>query len=90
MARTLQQLKESVERLIQEQGANAPVAAWIYTKEDVFELDEDYNPIALSPDETEHVLNEVEDGDYIHEQIAGLIDDEIRRLKIVDVLAKCP
>jgi hypothetical protein len=81
MARTLQQLKESVERLIQEQGKDAPVAAWIYTKEDVFELDEDFNPIALFPAETEHVLNEVEDGDYIHEQIAECIDDEIRKIR---------
>lgn len=76
--------------MILEQGANAPVAAWIYTKEDVFELDKEGNPTALFPAETEHVLNEVEDGDYLHEQIGECIDDEIRRLKIVDVLAKNP
>jgi hypothetical protein len=82
MARTLQQLKETVERMIQEQGKDAPVAAWIYTKEDVFELDEEGNPIAFFPAEIAHILNEVEEGDYLHEQIGECIDDEIRRLKI--------
>jgi len=82
MARTLQQLKETIERMIQEQGADAPVAAWIYTKEDVFELDEEGNPIALFPAEIGHVLYEVEEGDYIHELIGECIDGEIRRLKI--------
>jgi hypothetical protein len=82
MSRTLQDLKNSIEIMIQEQGKDAPVAAWIYTKEDVFELDEEGNPIALFPAETATVLNEVEEGDYIHEQIGECIDDEIRRLKI--------
>ena len=83
MARTLQQLKNSIENMIQEQGKDAPVAAWIYTQEDVFELDEEGNPIYLPLDDIAKVLNEVEDGDYIHEQIGECIDDEIRRLKIV-------
>ena len=81
MARTLQQLKESVERMIQEQGKDAPVAAWIYTQNDVFELDDNLDPIYLPLDVISEVLNEVEDGDYIHEQIAECIDDEIRFIK---------
>ena len=81
MARTLQQLKESIENLIAQQGADAPVAAWIYTKEDVFVIDDECNPIHLSLNDSADVLNEVEDEDYIHEQIAECIDDEIRRLK---------
>jgi hypothetical protein len=31
-------------------------------------------------DDIAKVLNEVEDGDYLHEQIGECIDDEIRRL----------
>ena len=81
MARTLQQLKESIENLIAQQGADAPVAAWIYTKEDVFEIDDECNPIYLSLNDSTDVLNEVEDGDYIHQQIVECIDDEIRRMK---------
>jgi uncharacterized protein Smg (DUF494 family) len=83
MSRTLQDLKNSIENMIQEQGKDAPVAAWIYTQEDVFELDEEGNPIALFPAEIAKVLNEVEDGEYIHDKICECIDDEIRRLKIV-------
>lgn len=82
MARTLQQLKESVERLIEHQGNDAPVAAFIFTQEDVFELDNDGNPIYLPLDDIDVVLNEIETSDYIYEQVFELIDDEIRRLKI--------
>lgn len=81
MARTLQQLKESIERMIQEQGKDAPVAAWIYTQNDVFELDDNFEPVYLPLDVISEVLNEVEDGDYIHEQIAECIDNEIRLIK---------
>lgn len=81
MARTLQQLKESVERLIQQQGPDAPVAAFIITKEDVIELDENYDPIQLSEEIADIVLNEVGENDWIYEQIGECIDDEIREVK---------
>ena len=48
MAQTLQQLKESVERLIEQQGAEASCAALIFTKEDVFNMDDDGNPVYCS------------------------------------------
>ena len=82
MARTLQQLKESIERLIESQGKDAPVAAFIFTQEDVFEMDENCNPIYLPLDAADWVLNEVEDTDYIFQQVFECIDDEIRRIKI--------
>lgn len=82
MARTLQQLKESVERLIQQQGADAPVAAFIFTKEDVCETDsETLEQISLSADDTETVLNEIDEFDYIYEQVFECIEDEIRRMR---------
>ena len=82
MARTLQQLKESVERLIKEQGADAPVAAFIYTKNDVVEFDDNGNekPI-LNEDDVDEVLNEIEENDWIYEQIFDCIEDEIKELK---------
>lgn len=82
MARTLQQLKESVERLIQEQGADAPVAAFIFTREDVFETDDDtLEQHHLPPEDAEQVLNELEGFDYIYEQVFECMEDDIRRLK---------
>lgn len=81
MARTLQQLKESVERLIQQQGPSAPVAAFIFTNEDVMDLDDQFEPQYFSIDFCEEVLNEVEENYWIYEQICNCIDDEIRHLK---------
>ena len=45
MNRTLQQLKETVDRLIEQQGAEASCAALIFTKEDVFTMDENGNEV---------------------------------------------
>ena len=90
MARTLQQLKESIETMIESQGKDAPVAAFIFTQEDVFELDSEGNPINLPLGDIDVVLNQIETGDYIFEKVFECIDDEIRRLKLVDVHAKNP
>lgn len=81
MARTLQQLKESVERLIEQQGKNAPCAAFIFTKEDIFELDNEYNPHHYTLEQAEWILNEVNEIDYIYETIFECIDDQKLHLK---------
>lgn len=82
MARTLQLLKESVERLISEQGADAPVAAFIFTQEDVFGMDENLDQHHLPLDKAEKVLDEIDSLDYIYEQIFECIDDQITILKV--------
>ena len=80
MARTLQQLQESITRLIDQQGPDAPVAAFIFTMEDVFLMDKDtLEQTPLPVDVCADVLNEVEDSDYICEQVFEMIDDEISR-----------
>jgi hypothetical protein len=80
MARTLQQLQQSVARLIEQQGPDAPVAAFIFTMEDVFLIDEDtMEETHLPVDVCADVLNEVEDSDYICEQVFEMIDDELTR-----------
>jgi len=76
----LKTLKSSVDRLIEQQGPDAPVAYWIYTNEDVTTIDwetgdEQYYPI----EKCEEVLRSVQDTDYIHEQIAECIEDELKR-----------
>ena len=80
MSRTLQDLKNSIEIMIQEQGKDAPVAAWIYTQEDVFEIDENGDPMYFSIEDIGNVLNTVEEDDYINDRIDECIDGEIRRL----------
>lgn len=82
MYRTLQHLKESVENLISQQGADAPCAAFIFTQEDVFEMDENCNPHHLPLDVAKKVLDEVNDLDYIYEQVFECIDDEINKINV--------
>ena len=82
MARTLQQLQESIQRLIKEQGPDAPVAAFVFTMNDVFLMDKDtLEETPLPVDVCHQVLNEVEESDYICEQVFEMIDDEIRRVR---------
>ena len=77
MNRTLQQLKESVDRLIEQQGAEASCAAIILTKEDVFEMDENGDEVYFSEEITNKVLNDLDETDYILEQAFDCIEDYI-------------
>ena len=81
MARTLQQLKESVEHLIDDQGENAPVAYWIYTNDDVFVMDEDNNPDPVSREIAETVLHELDEYDHIYTEIADAIEAELKQIQ---------
>ena len=84
MARTLQQLKESVDRLIEQQGADAPVAAFIFTGEDVFLMDDNGDQVTQPREIAEKVLNNVEDDyDYLYSEIFDCIDNELRELKVI-------
>ena len=94
MARTLQQLKESVERLIEQQGNDAPVAAFIFTNEDVFVMDEDGNPDPVSREIAETVLDNVEEYDHILTEIFDVIEEELKQIQwyyvTVEALAQHP
>jgi hypothetical protein len=81
MARTLQQLKESVDRLIEQQGNDAPVSYWIYTNEDVFVMDEDGNPDPVQREIAETVLHELDEYDHIHTEIADAIEGELKQIQ---------
>jgi hypothetical protein len=81
MTRTLLQLKESVERLIEEQGNDAPVAAFIFTNDDVYVMDEDGNPDPVQREIAETVLHNVEDYDHIFTEIFNTIEQEIRDIQ---------
>jgi hypothetical protein len=78
MNRTLQQLKESVEKLIEQQGADASCAAFIFTKEDVFEMDDDGNEVYCEAKITNKVLNDLDETDYILEKAFDCIEDYIK------------
>ena len=77
MNRTLQQLKQSVEKLIEQQGPDASCAALIFTKEDVFNMDDDGNPVYCSEEITDQVLNDLDGTDYLIEKAFDCITDYI-------------
>ena len=82
MYRTLSELKDQVNQLIEQQGEDATCASFIYTKEDVFYFDDiQDDEIYLPLDDTNQVLEEVGNTDYIYQQISELIDDEVRRVR---------
>jgi hypothetical protein len=77
MNRTLQQLKESVDRLIEQQGAEASCAAFIFTKEDVFEMNDDGEEVYFDEEIVNKVLNDLDETDYILEKAFDSITDYI-------------
>jgi hypothetical protein len=81
MNRTLQQLKESVDRLIEQQGPDASCAAFVFTKEDVFEMDENGDEAYYSEEITNTVLNDLNESDYMLEQAFSCIEDFIKYIQ---------
>jgi hypothetical protein len=88
MYRTLSQLRYSINQMIEQQGEDAPCAAFIFTKYDVFyyQMSDDGTNLEevetyLDDEDTDDVLTEVGGCDYIYEQIGEVIDDEIRRVR---------
>jgi len=78
---TLSQLKQRIDQLIETQGEESPVAAFIYTKEDVVQYDDDFNEVEIEDNTIiEDVLYNVEDTDYIYTQIQDIIDDELKEV----------
>ena len=78
---TLSQLKQRIDKLIEDQGEDSPVAAFIYTKEDVLQYDDDGNEVEVEDDKIiEDVLFNVEDHDYVYTVIHEIIDDELKEV----------
>jgi hypothetical protein len=78
---TLSQLKEKIDKLIEYQGEDSPVAAFIYTKEDVVQYDHDFNEVQIEDNKIiEDVLYNVEDTDYVYTVIHDVIEDELKEV----------
>ena len=77
MYRTLSQLRDSINQLIEQQGEDAPVAAFIFTNEDVFTMNEDDEQVTVERGVAANVLCNLESYDYIYEQIFNCIDEEL-------------
>ena len=78
---TLSQLKQRIDKLIENQGEDSPVAAFIYTKEDVALYDDDGNETEIEDNKIiEDVLYNVEYTDYIYTTIHDVIEDELKEV----------
>lgn len=77
MYRSLGELQDAVSRLIEEQGIDSPCASFIYTKNDVYSVDEDDSEVACSDEVVESVLSDVGNSGWIYTQISNLIDDSV-------------
>ena len=77
---TLKQLQDKVSRMIEQQGEDAECAAWIYTKEDIYRVDEDgeFDYFALdNPELVERVFDDVGNIDYIYTVIQECVDEVV-------------
>ena len=82
MYRTLSELRDSINQMIESQGENAACAAFVFTQHDVFEYNEEDNQDQyFSTLFTEDVLRDVGRSCYIYEEVGEMIDDSIRMRK---------
>ena len=76
---TLSELRDRVNRLIEQQGEDADCAAWIYTAEDCYIDDEDAETMDYvakdNPELAERIFNEVGNIDYIYEVIQDCVNE---------------
>lgn len=82
MYRTLSELRDTINQMIESQGENAGCAAFVFTQHDVFEFDEEDNQEKyFSTLFTQDVLADVGGSSYIYEQVGEMIDDAISMRK---------
>ena len=76
---TLKELKDRVNKLIEQQGEDADCAVWIYTKEDCHLKDEngefDYDNVVEDPELIERIFDDVGNVDYIYQVIQECVDE---------------
>jgi hypothetical protein len=80
LTRTLFELRKAVENLIQQQGGSAPVAAWIYTKEDVLDYPDD---VDVTESIAYQVIENLDDYDHIYTEIFDCIEEELRQMSVL-------
>ena len=78
---TLSQLRDAVNRMISEQGEDAPCAYWVYSKEDAYVMEEngEYNYIydegESQAEAVVNALDELQEVDYVYSVIQECLDE---------------
>ena len=78
---SLLRLKERVQSLIDQQGEDTPVCAFIFTNEDVFVMDKDGNPDPVQREIAETVLLNLDKYDHIYTEIFNVIEQELAEIQ---------
>ena len=86
MFRTLSELRDIINNLIDDQGEDAPCAAFVFTKQDVFAWNEE-EEVYFSTLFTQDVLADVGGSSHIYEQVGETIDDAISLRKKLPLYA---
>lgn len=81
MTRTLSQLRDEIDALIKAQGKDAPVAAFVFTNEDVFDLNDEQEPQFLPIDDATQVLKNVDENQYFYDEVYSMIKEEVFFIK---------
>lgn len=86
MYSTLSALREGIDQLIASQGQDAVCAAFVFTKEDVFELNKDTSQIRCFPSLlNQDVLRDLGHCDYIYQCANEVIHRGIDSRKAMDI-----
>jgi len=76
---TLKELRDRVNKMIEQQGEDAHCGAWIYTKNDCHLKDEDgnidYDNTVEDPEVIERIFDDVGNIDYIYQVIQECVDE---------------
>lgn len=83
MTRTLAELRQAIEQMIEQQGENAPVAAWIYTKDDVMDYPDPDGEVDVTEEVANKVIESLDQYDYIYTEIFECIDEELRQMNVL-------
>ena len=83
MTRTLAELRQAIDRLIEQQGENAPVAAWIYTKDDVMDYPDPDGEVDVTEAIAYKVIESLDNYDHIYTEIFDCIDEELRQMNVL-------
>jgi hypothetical protein len=67
--------------MIQQHGENTPVAAWIYTKDDVMDYPDD--EVNVTEEVANKVIESLDHYDHIYSEIFDCIDEELRQMKVL-------
>lgn len=72
---TLSDLRSKIEKQIEEFGESAPVAAFIFTQEDVYDCD---GTEGKDDEFLENVMCDLGDSDYIYDTINNVLEDVVK------------